>query len=100
MNWQQKAHALAALADLSLRCRKAGDWYVNQDVEIKNGSILEGSYGNGSTPTAAIHNHWRQLVEELPPDQYLVVRAHRDERRAVRWNGFMWAEVVESREPT
>lgn len=30
MDWQQKAEALCALAEIEVRIRKAGDWYVRQ----------------------------------------------------------------------
>lgn len=95
MDWQQKAEALNALAKIEIRCRKARDWYVHQNTEIKADGVLIGAYGNGETPEAAIEDHWRQLVDELSPDRYIVTHAYRDTRRAVRWNGFMWTEVPE-----
>lgn len=107
MEWQQKAAALAALCELRIKFRPAEwriggpePWYVEQQIEVKDGSILCGTYGNGFTPEEAILDHWQKLVTDLPRDQYLVVRAYRDERRAVRWNGFMWEDVPEpSRKP-
>lgn len=97
LDWQQKAAALAALAELSIKCRKAGDWYVSQNVEIKDNSVLRGEYGNGSTPQEAIEDHWQRLVTNLEKSPlYLVARAGGGEdRRAVRWNGFMWQDVPE-----
>jgi hypothetical protein len=98
MDWQQKAAALSALVEIQLICRKAGDWYVRQEVEIKDGAILRGSYGNGTTPQEAVEDHWRQLVDEMTPTpMYLVVSAGggQRKRRAVRWNGFMWMDVSE-----
>jgi hypothetical protein len=78
-----------------VKFRKPGDWYVNQDVEVKDGGILIGTYGNGATPEEAIEDHWRVLTE-IPRGHYLVVRAFDNLRRAVRWNGFMWEDVKES----
>src|SRR3990167_8513124 len=95
MTWEQKLAAFQALTEHSLRMRAPGDWYVEGSVEVKEGCILAGTYGNGRTPEAAVEDHWRQLVEELPREKYLVIRAYRDTRRAVRWNGYMWADVRE-----
>jgi hypothetical protein len=101
MDWQQKAEALAALGELSIKFRErewrigaSEPWYVQQRVEIKDGGTLCGAYGNGRTPQDAIEDHWRCLVEQLG-DRYLVVNAGGEDRRAVRWNGFMWAAVRE-----
>lgn len=95
MTWEQKFAAINAIADASLRMREPGDWYVSQPrVEVKAGSILTGSYGNGRTPEAAIEAHWRALTQ-LEGDSYVVVDAYKDERKAVEWNGFMWVEIRE-----
>ena len=60
MDWQQKAEALAALCELRIKFRERQwriggpePWYVEQRVEVKDGSILCGQYGNGSTPEEA-----------------------------------------------
>lgn len=96
MNYEQQLEALNALARCSLLMRRPGDWYVNQRVDVKNGPMLEGRYGNGTTPMEAVANHWKVLTE-LEGEQYLVCDAYDSEkRRGVRWNGFMWAEVKES----
>lgn len=101
MDWQQKAAALEALAEISIRFRKPGDWYVVQQVEIKDGGILRGDYGNGRTPEEAILDHWERLTTIKPP-LYLVGRTffdgRVDTRKAVRWNGFMWEAVTEPRQ--
>jgi hypothetical protein len=95
MDYQQKTAALFALGgDPSIRFRKIGDWYVNQDVSVRDRDVMIGRFGNGVTPQEAIEEHWKELVESLEPHQYLVVRQH-GERRAVRWNGFMWTDVDE-----
>lgn len=98
MDWQQKAAALDALCEIAVKFRKSGDWYVSQQVEIKDGSILRGDYGNGCTPEEAILDHWERLTSIKLP-LYLVGRTFFDgrveTRKAVRWNGFMWEDVPE-----
>jgi hypothetical protein len=94
MTWEQKLQALQALSDVSLRMRKPGDWYVDSRMEIKDGPVLVGAYGNGKTPQAAVEDHWQQYAL-LPLDKGpIVVDAMRDSRRHVRWNGFMWQDVA------
>lgn len=94
MNWQQKAEALNALSEISLKIRHAGDWYVNQSVEVggDDSAVVVGTYGNGTTPEVAIEDHWKRLCDELPSNQYLVI-GRANERRHVRWNGFMWIDL-------
>ena len=95
LNFQQKAEALNALAKIAILMRKANDWYISQSTEVKQGSMLAGLYGNGETPADAIYDHWQQLVTDLPPDQYIITNPGSDNRRAVKWNGYMWKEVAE-----
>lgn len=102
MDFQQKAEALAALTALSIKFRErehriggSEPWYVSQKVDVKEGSCLLGTYGNGNTPEEAIEDHWKVLVLDLPRDEYLIVNSGLENRRAVRWNGFMWADVPE-----
>jgi hypothetical protein len=99
MNWEQKLQALNALAQCKLIMRKPGDWYVSQSVEVKDGNILCGSYGNGETPDVAVDDHW-QVLTNLHPEQCLVTCAYGEKRKAVRWTGFMWDRVDESPAPT
>jgi len=94
MTWEEKFAALNALSECSLKMRRPGDWYVSQHVETKQeGSpILEGAYGNGATPEAAIIAHW-ESVAMLPPMKYVVLNAMDSaKRRHVRWNGYMWED--------
>ncbi len=95
MDWQQKLAAFQALGDTCLRMRKPSDWYVEAvSVMVKakpDDCYVTGIYGNGTTPQAAVEDHWRVLVEELPESAHLSVRS--GERR-VRWNGFMWADAL------
>lgn len=98
MTWEEKLAACKAIgSEIGLRMRKPGDWYVDHcGVEVKEGSMLASRYGNGPTPQAAAEDHWTQLTE-LTPREYIVLDAGRSTRRAVRWNGFMWQDVQESR---
>jgi len=95
-DYQIKAAKLNALSEIEIKMRGVDDWYVHQSVEVKKGGFLKSAYGNGATPEEAINSHWKHLVEDLPSDEYLVTNAYDDgNRKAVRWNGFMWEEVRE-----
>lgn len=96
MTWEQKLQALCAFAECHLIMRKPGDWYVSQSVEVKDNGVLIGSFGNGADPEEAVLDHWDTLTEKLAPHQYLVTRAMSGNRKAVRWNGFMWESVNET----
>jgi hypothetical protein len=95
MPWQRKLDAFQALGDTCLRMRKPGDWYVEAvSVMVKEDPkdcTVVGIYGNGATPEAAVLDHWRKLVDELPAKSHLVIE--RGSRR-VRWNGYMWRDVT------
>jgi hypothetical protein len=100
MTWEQKAQAILALngwENFSLHLREDGSWYVSDATEIRDGGILRGVSGNGTSPVQAILAHWQQLTE-LETGQYVVMRAMKENRRAVKWNGFMWADVNEELE--
>lgn len=94
MDWEQKAAALNALAEIELKIRKPGDWYVMQTLDVKEEHVMRSVCGNGTTPETAILSHWRQAVDEIG-EFYLVARPKGYPRRAVRWNGFMWEDVHE-----
>lgn len=93
MDYEQKLHALNALGECKILMRKPGDWYVSQGTEVKNKGMLEGRFGNGASPEEAIENHWSELTE-LVHGEYIVIHP-RGERKAVKWNGFMWEDVKE-----
>jgi hypothetical protein len=100
MNTEQKAEALAALCEFSIKFREPinrvgskAPWYVVQSVVVCDGRFETGTYGNGNNPADAIDDHWRRLAQELPEDSWLIVRQG-DKRRSVRWNGFMWVDCV------
>jgi hypothetical protein len=94
-NWEEKFAACQALGgECALKMRKPGDWYFAQrGVDIKSGPMLVGKFGQGATPQAAVEDHFRNLTE-LKSHEYVVINAY-GIRRAVRWNGFMWADVSE-----
>lgn len=97
MNYEQKMYALQALAEISVRMRKPGDWYVNQDVSVKDDHVLISSYGNGLTPEEAIDDHWDEIAMKTSASKPIVVIRHTDEgteRKHYFWNGFMWCDCT------
>lgn len=98
MTAEQKAEALAALDGLkvefvSRRAPSLGPWFCGQNVQIKSGGLLKGGSGNGWTPYEAIEDQWKRFVTDLKDNEYLVIDSIKgDERRRVRWNGFMWKD--------
>jgi hypothetical protein len=96
MTFEQKIMACQAIGSFSLRMRRPGDWYVDHScVEKTNGSILDGGcVTEASTPEAAVEQHWAWLTN-LKPNQTIVVNANawRDNRRELRWNGFIWEDA-------
>ena len=95
LTWQQKAQAILALVDpgnFNLRVRDNGTWYVNAGIERKEGSCLAGGLIQAAGPVEAIEAYWVWLTH---PTLYLVLGAYTENRRAVRWNGFMWQDVQE-----
>lgn len=97
MDWNQKAQALNCLGRLTLCPSQVVEygWYASLDaVEIKDGSILRSGAAHGATPEEAVDGLWRELVEDLPPEQYLVRDAYTEDRRQFRWTGFMWEDVT------
>lgn len=101
MTWEQKFAAMKALCgDVVLEMRYPGSWYVSARVrEIKHGSLLSGTSGNGSTPEEAVNDDWRKCVEELPPGQQIVLDAYGPNQRYASWNGFMWDVKTEKDQP-
>lgn len=95
MDWEQKLQALNTISQCHLIMRQPGNWYVSQSIDVKNNHVLEGRYGNGATPEAAVADHWQRLTD-LAPHEYIVGRSgDPGTRKAVRWNGFMWDWVEE-----
>lgn len=95
MTWEDKFDAINGLAIAALHMRYPGNWFVAQPgVEMKNMGLLRGVSGNGPSPQEAVEAHWEELTSP-PPGQYIVVGAYRANRRAVRWSGHMWSDVME-----
>lgn len=99
MTWERCFAAILALGDASLKMRAPGDWYVSQsNVEVKEAgaSVISFPVGNGADPERAVLNYFGELTS-LKPKEYVVIGALGSKRRAVRWNGFMWADIDEAR---
>ena len=94
MTWEEKLAAMQALAATEIAMRKPGDWYCHMHAEIGGNGMLCGVISSKATPQDAVEDVWRE-VSELPTGRYLVMNAHGSNRRAVRWNGYMWADVEE-----
>lgn len=92
MTWEEKLDALSELADVALKMRKPGDWYVSmRGVSIADGHLLTCAVGNGSVPELAVCDLWRQLTE-LPNEKCIEVSGP-DGVKRYRWSRFMWREV-------
>jgi hypothetical protein len=96
LTFQQKADALNALCELKLGLSPLLDdarrWHASLRVEIGGDGILRGIAGHGPTPQAAVDELWRNATN-IPASLCLIVDAYGDDRRKVRWNGFMWVDV-------
>ena len=89
MNYQEKLEALNSLVECSLKMRESGDWYVEQDVMIGDGSGTGVSVvGNGATPTDAVEDHWKQLTTGHTSSEYIIANGNH-----WKWHKFMWREV-------
>ena len=96
MEWQDKWRALISLtgttADNYVGTDINGQWYVHlSGVEIADGAFLCSRTGRGDTPQLAIEKTWDDLAY-LKSTEWIVVRANSDQRRCLRWNGFMWED--------
>ena len=96
---------ISVLGEVSIKFRetviigsyKITRWYIDQHVEVKSGCILHTVSGNGNTIEEAIEDHWKQLTN-IKEHEYIVVKAYSpSERKAVRWNKYIWAPVKEER---
>jgi len=93
MNWEQKLMAIQALGDTFLKMREPGNWYVHTTgLEVGGDGMLRGVGGDGSSPERAVEDRWEKILAIGPP-LYLVINAYRDNRRQVRWNGYMWLDI-------
>lgn len=93
MNFEQAMMALKAIgSDVYVQMRHPGNWYCSvRGVEVGNGSTLRTPTASSPTPEDAVLAAFTDHTE-LKHDEYLVLRAMSDQRRCVRWNGFMWAD--------
>ena len=59
MNWEEKLLKLRELSPMAtVRWRGPNSWYVSAGMHKKEGQIIVGAYGNGTTPEEAVENHW------------------------------------------
>ena len=98
MDWQQKALALQLLVgwlNFSIKMRGVKNWYVQtKGLERKEKSILSSGCTSGITPQDAVEQCCEWATDSK---YYLVLNAHATDRRAVKWNGFMWEDVTEEK---
>ncbi len=87
MTWEQAFDALQSIGIATLKMRAPGNWYVEQSVEIVEGTMLVGKHGNGTTPQAAVEDHWK-----IYSDRSAIVRLSGG--ATVTWTGYMWREVT------
>lgn len=93
MTWEQKLQAMNALEPVGLHMRKPGDWYTRQGrVDLGGDGMLSTIGAGGATPEEAVESLWERMTT-LTPGMYIVVGAGSDDRKHVRWNGFMWEEL-------
>ena len=96
MDWEDKLMAIKSLDwSTHLSMRKPGDWYVSWTPEVSTGCMLEGRYGNGTSPREAVEDHWQKVTNLMPGEKNIVNATSRDKREAFVWSGFMWERVVE-----
>lgn len=94
MTWEQKLHALDALAGAArIGMREPGNWFCSHRLDIKDKHMLVGGCGNGATVEAAVLDQWERVTTKLEAHQYIIVTRGDGPRRCVRWNGFMWSDV-------
>lgn len=96
MTYEQMMYALKAICnDVSVGIRRPGDWYVTmQNVERKENGCLSSGCDSGKSPECAITSRW---IWATSSEHYLVINAYKANRRAVKWNGFMWEDVEEDK---
>lgn len=92
MTYEEKFLALQSLTSHCLRMRRVGNWYVDSGLEIKDGAIFSGDYGEGKTPEEAINNHW-DIYSKVKLPNTIVVNDYTENRHEYIWNGYMWKEV-------
>ena len=92
MTWEQKFAAINRLAPAQLVMSKPGRWRVEHSgVETVEGSKQRYVIGRGTSPQAAVEDHWERLTN-LQPSQCILVDAYKNTRRTFIWRGHAWAE--------
>lgn len=95
LTWKQKAFAIQSLVGwgkFALKLRDDSSWYTQHGIERVEKSVLSSGCESGETPEDAINQLWSWATDL---NYHLVVGAFTSERKAVRWNGFMWENVKE-----
>jgi hypothetical protein len=91
---------MSEIGTLALIRTKVGTWSAHiEGVEIKNGSILSTSFGNGTTPSLAIQKYWSTLTS-LDEDQRIVTGAYRSDRKEYRLVDECWIDMADVPAPT
>lgn len=95
ISWEQKFHAIKALcSSATIEMRRPGDWYVSANMEHASGECcLVSDYGNGSSPEAAVRDHWCLYGNGDP----FLVSMSDPNCGWFRWNGFMWEHSTDPR---
>lgn len=96
MTWEQKLAALKSLGGAHLEMRSPGVWWVSANVEIGGDGFLSSVIENGATPEDAVDRFWKAITSRLSSTQHLYA-GHSSAKRRVKWNGYMWQDVVPSR---
>lgn len=97
MNWEEKFAAIKAIGgmDTAITMRSPGDWHVTGTrIEIAHDGMLLSTTEHGRSPQEAVELRWKQLTELTGKQTHLVLNAYGDNRRHVRWNGYMWVDVA------
>lgn len=96
---RQKSAVLQALGELVFESTadRRMRLIIRPMIEIKDGGILRSTWWAGNMPSECLDKAFRELTQ-LPADRYVVLDADGPNRRGLRWNGFMWADV-ERRDP-
>jgi len=94
LTWEQKFRALNALSEAVVKLDVNNKWFVSHSyVERKEGGCLAtGGGAHADTVDKAVESYWAWLT---CPSYQIIVRAYTQQRRTVRWNGFMWEDTGE-----
>lgn len=90
LTWEEKLQAMRSVdSDCCVHMVKPGDWICNLPGmiggEVENALISD--FGAGVEPRIAVADAWYK-IENLEAGRYIV-----KDKRHLRWNGFMFADV-------